>query len=88
MALSFCRVSDESERALLDYYAGIRTRRFELDRNMKGFDLFLIECGNEAKNLPAEATRRLIWEGKKPCEGHPKEMIRLFQRTSASGAGE
>jgi hypothetical protein len=37
----------ESERALLEYYAGIRTRRFELDRYMKGADLFLIECGSE-----------------------------------------
>jgi hypothetical protein len=33
----------ESERALLEYYAGIGTCRCELNRNMKGAGLFLIE---------------------------------------------
>jgi len=39
---------DESERALLEYYAEIGTCRFELDRNMQSADLFLTECGSEA----------------------------------------
>lgn len=76
----------ESERALLGYDAGIRTCCSELDRNMKDADLFLIECGSETKDPPAEATWRLIGEGKKPREGRPKEIFRLFHLTGASEA--
>jgi hypothetical protein len=88
MTFSFPRESAESERALLEYYAGMRTRRFELDTNHEGFRTFSNRNGSEAKDLPAEATWRLIWEGKKLCEGRPKEMSRHFQQISANGAGE
>jgi hypothetical protein len=40
MTSSFPKESDEFERALIEYYAGIWTHRFELDRNIKGSDLF------------------------------------------------
>jgi hypothetical protein len=53
---------------------------------MKDADLFLIECGSVTKDPPAEATWRLIGEGKKLREGRPKEIFRLFHLTGASEA--
>jgi 4-amino-4-deoxy-L-arabinose transferase-like glycosyltransferase len=70
----------ESERALLEYYAGIVTQRMEINKDVKDADLFLSESGEVPPDPPAGITWRLLWAKNRPSGDHPKEMFRLYQR--------
>ncbi len=71
----------ESERAVLEYYAGITTRRFEVHKNIQDADLLLMESGRVPVDPPAGIRWRLLWEGKKLNDrGRAKEIFRLYQR--------
>jgi hypothetical protein len=69
----------ESERAMLEYYAGVKTRRIEVNNDLKGIDLLLVESGGKQPALPDGRTWRLIWEGTRPGGKKPKEVFRLFR---------
>jgi hypothetical protein len=77
----------ESKRGLIEYDAGIGTRCTGLDRYMKGADLFLNECGSETKYPPAEATWRLIGEGKKPRERNAQALSPDWRKRSVNMTG-
>ncbi|HEY6097438.1 MAG TPA: hypothetical protein VIU83_05225, partial [Candidatus Deferrimicrobium sp.] len=66
----------ESPRALLDYYDGVKVRRFEPnDRNQP--DLLLVKDNPDGKER-VDAGWRKIWEGARP--GDTKEVFRLYSR--------
>jgi 4-amino-4-deoxy-L-arabinose transferase-like glycosyltransferase len=72
----------ESERAMLEYYAGLRTRRFE------AFDPgncdFLLEqrAGKAPEGSPGPEWEK-IWEFKHPSI-YPKDIFTLFKKASGS----
>jgi len=66
----------ESPRAMLDYYVGVKVRRFEpKDRNQ--YDLLLVKDEPGGKEQ-VDAGWREIWEGARP--GDTKEVFRLYSR--------
>lgn len=68
----------EPQRALLEYYAGITTRRTEVYKSID-CDLLLTQGGaNDADTPPGPAWQK-IWQGNRP--GDKSERYRLFQRT-------
>ncbi|HUW51016.1 MAG TPA: glycosyltransferase family 39 protein [Sulfuricella sp.] len=68
----------EPQRALLEYYAGIVTRRTEVYEGIE-CDLLLAQGNaNDPDTLPGPEWRK-IWEGNRP--GDKSERYRLFQRT-------
>ncbi len=75
----------ESERGLLEYYAGVRTRRLEVNNDLKDVDLLLMETGSVPLDPPTRASWRLLWERKRPNSGRAKEIFRLYQRNGAEG---
>ncbi len=75
----------ESERGLLEYYTGIRTRRFEVNNNLKDAELFLMETGSIPLDPPLPASWHLVWERKRPNSGRAKEIFRLFERNDTDG---
>jgi 4-amino-4-deoxy-L-arabinose transferase-like glycosyltransferase len=71
----------ESERAMVEYYTGITTRRFEVHEDLRDADLLLMESGSVPVDPPAGVRWRLLWEGKKLGDrGKAKEIFRLYQR--------
>jgi hypothetical protein len=70
----------EPQRALLEYYAGILTRRTEVHKAIK-CDLLLVQGGaKDPDTLPGQEWRK-IWEGNRP--GDKSERYRLFERNPA-----
>lgn len=67
----------EPQRALLDYYAGIITRRVEVSQRIE-CDLMLTQGGAQDPDILSGPEWRKIWEGNRP--GDKKESYRLFQR--------
>lgn len=67
----------EPQRALLEYYAGILTRRIETHRGIE-CDLLLVQGGASDPDTPPGPEWRKIWEGNRP--GDKSERYRLFQR--------
>lgn len=66
----------ESPRAMLDYYVGVKIRRFEpKDRNQ--YDLLLVK-DNPGGEEQVDVGWRKIWEGARP--GDTKEVFRLYSR--------
>ncbi len=72
----------ESERAMLQYYAGIETRRIDAASEIKDVDLLLVESGRVPTDPPARVSWRLIWEGTRPVGDCAKEIFRLYQRVN------
>lgn len=69
----------EPQRALLEYYAGILTRRTEVRKTI-ACDLLLVQGSTrEAESLPGPEWRK-IWEGHRP--GDKVERYRLYQRSN------
>jgi 4-amino-4-deoxy-L-arabinose transferase-like glycosyltransferase len=67
----------EPQRALLEYYAGILTRRTETHRGM-ACDLLLVQGRAKAPTAPPGPEWNKIWEGNRP--GDKLERFWLFQR--------
>ncbi len=74
----------ESERAMLEYFSGVLTRRVEVN-GPGDCDLLLVESGNVLRDPVNGPAWQLLWEGKRPGE-HRSEIFRLFQRSAANGA--
>jgi len=71
----------ESERAMLEYYAGIITHKAGPGNRIDDADLLLTWNENKPPDPPKGAAWRLIWEGKKFRDrDHPKEIFRLYQK--------
>jgi hypothetical protein len=73
----------EPQRALLDYFAGIRTRRQEIT-DLASCD-FLIVQGTPRQTIDPGPSWREIWEGSRA--GDTKERFRLFQRVETKKEG-
>ncbi|MDD5330114.1 MAG: glycosyltransferase family 39 protein, partial [Sulfuricella sp.] len=67
----------EPQRAVLEYYAGILTRRTEVSKRIE-CDLLLKQGGATDANVLPGPEWREIWEGNRP--GDKTERYRLFQR--------
>jgi hypothetical protein len=67
---------DESPRAMLDYYVGVKIRRFE-PKGQNPYDLLLVK-DNPGGEEQVDAGWRKIWEGARP--GDTKEVFRLYSR--------
>ncbi|MDD5262461.1 MAG: glycosyltransferase family 39 protein [Methylacidiphilales bacterium] len=74
----------EPQRALLEYYAGLQTRRAEVDAaNYAKCDVFLMQGDYRTGNLmgpPPEGSWRLFWEGRRSG----KESYRLYRKTETN----
>jgi 4-amino-4-deoxy-L-arabinose transferase-like glycosyltransferase len=66
----------ESQRAALDYYAGLHIQRFEIVQTM-GCDFYLIQDQRGVDKVDPGSNWRLVWEGKRPSDR--RESFRLFQ---------
>lgn len=66
-----------SQRALLDYYADIRTQPFEMVQHMD-CDLYLIQDERGHDKINPGSDWKLIWQGKRPSDRH--ESFRLYRR--------
>jgi len=79
----------ESERAMLEYYAGIETKRLEIHPDQDS-DLLLIETGGpdqDTRGIPAPSEWRKLWEGKRHVDQkRAKETFALYQRIKARHA--
>jgi 4-amino-4-deoxy-L-arabinose transferase-like glycosyltransferase len=71
----------ESERALLEYYAGVLPRPIER-YGAEECDLLLIESGGKPEAPPPGVDWQVVWERWRPSkpEGLPKERFTLLQR--------
>ena len=67
----------ESQRAMLEYYAGIVTYREEIPQPKRDCDLLLTQ-GTAIQDLPVANGWKKIWEGARP--GDTKERFRLYKR--------
>ena len=67
----------DSQRGLLDYYAGIRTRPFESNRRID-CDLLLLQDDRGRTPVDPGPSWRLLWQGKRAADR--RESFRLFQR--------
>lgn len=67
----------EPQRALLDYFADIRTERIERGATLEGKDFFLVQ-GTPRRTAEPGLGWREIWEGNR--QGDRKELFRLFER--------
>jgi len=77
----------ESERALLEYYAGIETKRVEIQPEQES-DLLLIETGGPSQDPPPASEWRKLWEGKRHIDKkRDKETFVLYQRIKARPPG-
>jgi len=65
------------QRAMLDYFAGIETRRVERDSGAAACEFMLVQGRPDVEDRPPGAWRR-IWEGNRP--GDKVERYRLYQR--------
>ncbi|MEO8133444.1 MAG: glycosyltransferase family 39 protein [Betaproteobacteria bacterium] len=70
----------EPQRALLDYFIGVKTQRIETHPDIV-CSLFL-DQGSRSDDSPGapEGSWRIIWEGNRP--GDNSERFRLYQRTN------
>ena len=66
----------DAQRAMLDYFAGLRFIPMEL--NASASCDWLIAQGTREKSLPVEAEWQLVWEGSRP--GDNVERLRLYRR--------
>ncbi len=69
----------ESQRAMLEYYAGIVTYREELPQPKRECDVLLTQ-GTVSQDLASGAGWKNIWEGARP--GDNKERFRLYKRVA------
>lgn len=69
----------DSQRALLDYYLNIRTRRFETEQSPE-CDLYLVQDEKKRGLSDPGAEWRLIWQGKRPSDR--RERFRLYQHVA------
>jgi len=67
----------ESERAMLEYMAGVVSVRREIEADA-ACDLILVQSRNGTQEQASEHGWRLIWEGNRP--GDSREGFRLFAR--------
>jgi len=67
----------EAQRAMLQYFAGLRTERVETSPRAAGCPLLLVQ-GRPLDELVIGAEWRQIWEGHRP--GDKDERFRLYQR--------
>ncbi|MEO7852800.1 MAG: hypothetical protein ABIR94_11195 [Rubrivivax sp.] len=71
----------EPQRALLDYFVGIKTLRVETRANASACSLLLDQGSRSDDSAGApEGDWRLIWEGNRP--GDNSERFRLYQRAN------
>jgi 4-amino-4-deoxy-L-arabinose transferase-like glycosyltransferase len=70
----------DSQRAMLEYYAGIVTDRAESPQPKRECDLLLTQ-GTASQELAIGSGWRKIWEGARP--GDERERFRLYKRTAA-----
>jgi len=76
----------ESERAMLEYYAGIETKRVEIQPEQDS-DFLLIEAGGPIQDPPPASEWRKLWEGKRHLDRkRDKETFVLYQRVKAKPA--
>jgi hypothetical protein len=68
----------EPQRAMLDYFARIETRRVESGADVSACDFMLVQGRPGAEERPAGAWRR-VWEGGRP--GDKAERYRLYHRS-------
>ncbi|MFO1206166.1 MAG: glycosyltransferase family 39 protein [Burkholderiales bacterium] len=68
----------DSQRAMLEYYAGIVTYREELPQPKRECDLLLTQ-GNSLQESTVGTGWKKIWEGARP--GDTKERFRLYRRS-------
>lgn len=66
----------DSQRAALDYHAGLHIQRFEIVQTM-GCDLYLIQDVRGSDKVEPGPDWNLIWEGRRPSDR--RESFRLFQ---------
>ena len=67
----------ESQRAVLDYFANVRTRRLELS-TANDCNLLLTQSVRQQAIAEDQTQWRLLWEGSRP--GDKVELFRLYQR--------
>ena len=67
----------ESQRAVLDYFAALRTRRLELVA-VNNCRYLLTQSVQRAPTVEDQTEWRLLWEGSRP--GDKVELFRLYQR--------
>ncbi len=66
----------DSQRSLLDYYAGIRIRPFEANQRID-CDLYLIQDDRSRERIEPGASWTLLWQGKRAADR--RESFRLYQ---------
>lgn len=69
----------EPQRALLEYYTGILTRRTEVSKTI-ACDLLLVQGSTREEDILPGPEWRNIWEGSRP--GDKVERYRLYQRSN------
>lgn len=74
----------EPQRAMLDYFAGITTRRVEVTDSAAQCRLILVQSRPEDGGSPAGAWKK-IWEGNRP--GDRDERYRLYERARERSRG-
>ena len=65
------------QRALLDYYADIHTRRFVPSRGLE-CDLYLVQDERKPRIESPGTEWQIIWQGHRPSDR--RERFRLYQR--------
>ncbi|HEY9448076.1 MAG TPA: hypothetical protein VIQ62_13470, partial [Burkholderiales bacterium] len=74
----------EPQRAMLDYFGGIITRRAEMTESAKRCPLMLVQGRPGVEERPAGAWKK-IWEGNRP--GDKEERYRLYERARNRAGG-
>ncbi|MDA8100580.1 MAG: hypothetical protein M0042_13265 [Nitrospiraceae bacterium] len=74
----------ESERAMAEYYAGVRTRPLEVSSGVD-CDLLIIGCGKERVDPVRSEDWQLLWQNNRPAK-HPKEHFSLYRHRSSGAA--
>ena len=74
----------ESERAMLQYYAGLKTRRIELTGGTGDCDLLLEEHGGNDESTAGKG--QCIWQYRHPSV-HPKNFFALYRLTGTTNQG-
>jgi 4-amino-4-deoxy-L-arabinose transferase-like glycosyltransferase len=73
----------ESERAMLEYYAGVSTRPIETLKDQP-CDLLIVGLDRHGINYASQRDWKVLWEGTRPFE-HPKEHYTLYQIATPRG---
>jgi len=69
----------DAQRAILDYYAGIRAQPVETEQRL-GCDLYLIQDERGRDRIEPGQDWQLLWQGKRPSDR--RESFRLYQRVN------